>query len=111
MNYYGQIDLTLLGHIVRTNPDLIKKVTFKDGKEHQLINIGVYERKQQSQHGSTHYIKVSCEKDKQVEGCSYYISDLKPSTLNNNDNGNKQQVDAQPQSIQFSEADPDELPF
>jgi len=79
MNYYGQLDLTALGNIIRQHPQLVKEVTFQDGTTHKFINIDIQERRQPSRNGHTHYCKVSCKKDEQVEGMKYYIADLKTS--------------------------------
>ena len=79
MNYYGQLDLTALGNIIRQHPQLVKEVTFQDGTTHKFINIDIQERRQPSSKGHTHYCKVGCKKDEQVEGLKYYIADLKTS--------------------------------
>lgn len=77
-NLYGEIDLTLLGRLVRNHPSLVKKVQFKDG-EHQLLNINVNERQQASEKGNTHYIRASVKKEEMVQGVNYYLGDLKVS--------------------------------
>lgn len=99
-NLFGQIDLTALGNIVRQHPQLVKEVTFKDGTVHKFINIDVATRQQASDKGHTHYIKVSCKKDQQVQGLKYYIADLKPSQYSNNQS-------AQP----ATSADVNDIPF
>lgn len=76
---FGQIDLTALGNIARNHPDAIKKVTFKDGSVHQMLNISVAARQQVDQYGRTHYIKAGIKKADQREGVKYYVADLKPS--------------------------------
>ena len=87
---YGQLDLTVLGKIVRQHPELIKKITFKDG-EHQLINIDVFEKQQQDQYGNIATIKASCKKDQQKEGVCYYLSNLNVSQYQNNNQQQTQQ--------------------
>lgn len=101
-NLYGELDLTLLGQIVRQHPEAVKKVTFKDGTTHQLLNINVYARQQVDQYGRTHYIKAGIKKAEQKQDANYYIADLKPS------NSNQQQ--AQPQQATIPQ-DESELPF
>ena len=103
---YGQLDLTVLGKIVRQHPELIKKITFKDG-EHQLINIDVFEKQQQDQYGNIATIKASCKKDQQKEGVCYYLSNLKVSQYQNNNNQQPQQ----PAPQQTSDNGSDDLPF
>ena len=78
-NYYGQIDLTKLGQIVKNHPELVKNITFKDGV-HKLLDISVNARQQTGQHGEAAYIKAKCKKDEQREGVNYYVGDLKVST-------------------------------
>ena len=103
---YGQLDLTVLGKIVRQHPELIKKITFKDG-EHQLINIDVFEKQQQDQYGNIATIKASCKKDQQKQGVNYYLSNLKVSQYQNNNNQQSQQSAPQQQTDNGS----DDLPF
>ena len=102
---YGQLDLTVLGKIVRQHPELIKKITFKDG-EHQLINIDVFEKQQQDQYGNIATIKASCKKDQQKEGVCYYLSNLKVSQYQNN----SQQQTQQP-APPLAPQDDSDLPF
>ncbi len=103
-NMFGQIDLTILGRLVRNHPSLVKKVQFKDG-EHQLLNINVNERQQASDKGHTHYIRASVKKEEMVQGVNYYIADLKPSTFGSNT------AQSQPQSKQSAPESDEELPF
>lgn len=79
MGYFGSIDLTALGQIARQHPQLVRDVTFQDGTVHKFLSIDVSERKQPSDKGHTHYIKVTCKKEAQVQGLKYYVADLKPS--------------------------------
>ena len=85
-NYYGQIDLTKLGQIVKKHPELVKVITFKDG-EHKLLDVSVNERQQVGQHGEAAYVKVKCKKDEQREGLNYYVGDLKVSTYGQQQQG------------------------
>ena len=105
-NLYGQIDLTVLGKLVRQHPDLVKKVNFKDG-EHQLINVDIFEKQQQDQYGNVATIKASCKKDQQKEGLSYYLANLKVSQYQNDNQQQSRPQAAAPQS----QNDDDNLPF
>jgi len=107
-NLYGELDLTLLGQIVRQHPEAVKKVTLKDGTTHQLLNINVYARQQVDQYGRTHYIKAGIKKAEQKQDVNYYIANLKPS------NSNQQQTQPQQTGAQaFADLpkDESELPF
>lgn len=79
MGYYGSIDLTKLGQIVRQHPELVKTVNMKDGTQHKFLNIDVNEKQQPDQYGNVAYVKVSCKKAEQRQGLNYYLTDLKPS--------------------------------
>ena len=82
MNYYGQIDFTLLCRLWREQPELFTKVQFKDG-EHTLLKVNLNERQQPDQHGNTHYLKANCKKSAQKEGVNYYVGgSFKPSENN-----------------------------
>lgn len=106
MNYYGQIDLTKLGIIARKHPELVKKVMFKDG-EHMVLNMNIFSLNQPDKFGNTATMKVSCKKDEQVEGVSYYIGNLK--------NGESQQTQQSPapeeQDYYIPPQNPENLPF
>ena len=102
---YGQLDLTVLGNLVRQHPELIKKATFKDG-EHKLLNIDVFEKQQADQYGNVATIKASCKKDQQKEGVCYYLSNLKVSQYQNN----SQQQTQQP-APPLAPQDDSDLPF
>jgi len=103
-NYFGSIDLTKLGQIVRQHPELVKTANMRDGTQHQFINIDVNDKQQADQYGNTAYIKVSCKKDMQKEGINYYLTDLKPSKFNN-------QPQAAPPQQQAQDNQNDEVPF
>ena len=94
MELYGQIDLAVLGDIVRAHPEAVKTFTTKDGKTHKCINITIGERKTPSTYGHTHFLKVGV-----------FVGDLKPS----------QQAEppkqAQPAQQQTTTKKDDDLPF
>lgn len=77
MNYYGQLDITKLNEIINAHPEAFKRVTFKDGKEHILLNIDVRDKQQTDAHGNCAYIKASIKNPK--EGVSVFLADLKVS--------------------------------
>lgn len=77
--YYGQIDLTKLGRIVKQHPELVKKVDFKDG-EHKLFNISILESDQPDNYGNIGTVRVDCKRDEQKQGLSYFVGNLKEST-------------------------------
>lgn len=76
-NYYGKIDLTRLGQIVKAHPERIQRVKFKDG-EHQLLDIDIRE-KVPDNYGNAAYIKVGVRNADKKEGINYYVADLKVS--------------------------------
>lgn len=106
-NLYGQLDLTVLGKLVRQHSDLVKTVIFKDG-EHQLINIDVFAKRETDKYDNVAIIKASCKKDSQKEGLSYYIANLKESKYQEEQQNQPQQ---QPVSQQGDAANSDGLPF
>lgn len=81
-NYYGKIDLTRLGQIVKAHPERIKKVQFKDG-EHMLLDINV-KSKQKDDYGNVAYINIGVRNVDKKEGIKYYIADLKESQYGDN---------------------------
>lgn len=102
MDYFGQLDFTLLCRLWKNHKELFQMVTFKDG-EHAVLKVNFNERQQPDEHGNTHYLKASCNKAKQKEGVNYYIgSSFKPSQ-------NQQQQ--QPVSQQDDAENNDGLPF
>ena len=104
-NLYGNLDLTVLGNLVRQHPELVRIVDFKDGK-HKLLNIDVFEKQQTDQYGNVATIKASCKKDQQKEGVCYYLSNLKVSQYQNN---NQQQT--QQPAPPLAPQDDSDLPF
>lgn len=118
-NYYGQIDLTKLGQIVKKHPELVKKVAFKDG-EHKLLDILVNERQQTGTHGEAAYVKAKCKKEEQREGLNYYVGDLRVSTygqqqpqqqIASTDRTGGNAPAAQPAPVQQQIPVDDDLPF
>ena len=103
-NLYGNLDLTVLGNLVRQHPELIREAEFKDGK-HKLLNIDVYQ-KQKDQYGNVATIKASCKKDQQKQGVNYYLANLKVSQYQNN----SQQQTQQP-APPLAPQDDSDLPF
>ncbi len=77
--YYGEIDLTKLGQIVRQHNSLVRKIKFKDG-EHQMIRVAVLQKDAADKFGNAASIKVACKKEEEVQGVIYWVGDLKPST-------------------------------
>ena len=106
-NLYGQLDLTVLGTLVRQHSDLVKTVIFKDG-EHQLINIDVFAKREIDMYDNVAVIKASCKKDSQKGGLNYYIANLKESKFQE---GQQSQQQQQPVSQQASTEKKDDLPF
>lgn len=77
MNLYGQIDLTLLGELVRQHEDLARKVTFRDSSEHLMLDISIFTLQKPDRFGNTLTIKARCKKDEQIQGLTYYVGKLK----------------------------------
>lgn len=115
MDFYGQIDLTLLGEIVRQHPEAVKKVQTRDGRAHQYLNINIAERRQPSQYGHTHYVKPGIRKADEKPSLNYYIGDLKPSqpaaTTNAAPVSAASPAATPPSTIAPTPEDPDALPF
>ena len=105
-NLYGNLDLTVLGNLVRQHPELVRIVDFKDGK-HKLLNIDVFEKQQADQYGNVATIKASCKKDQQKQGVNYYLANLKVSQYQNNNSQQQTQQPAPPLAPQ----DDSDLPF
>lgn len=102
--FYGSLDLTKLGQIVRQHPELVKTVNMKDGTQHKFLNIDINEKQQADQYGNTAYLKVSCKRDQQKQGLNYYLCDLKQSQ-----NNGQQYAQQAPQ--QASAGGDNDLPF
>lgn len=78
---YGQLDLTKIAALVQQQPELVRRVNFRDG-EHMLLPINVNDMQRTDEHGNTHSITAYCRKDDRNPNLSYFIANLKPS---NND--------------------------
>lgn len=77
--FYGQINLTKLGQIVKQHPELVKEFDSKDGKQ-KVININVLGKEEADKYGNTGCVTVACKKEQQKLGTSaYFVGDLKPS--------------------------------
>ena len=103
-NYYGSLDLTKLGQIVRQHPELVKTANMKDGTTHQFINIDINEKQETDQYGNAAYVKVACKKDQQKQGLNYYLTDLKVSQYGQQQQPAQAHVATQP-------SNDDALPF
>lgn len=104
MDFYGQLDFTLLCRLWKEHKDIFQMVDFKDGK-HALLKVNFNERQQPDEHGNTHYLQAACKKADRKEGVNYYIgSSFKPSQ------SQQPQKSAQPASEAPAPADGD-LPF
>lgn len=102
--FYGQLDLTKLGDIARKNPELVKKVQFRDGREHQLLNVSILAKDEPDQYGKVATVRVDCKKEEQKDGLVYFVGDLKPSTQ-------EQKQEQSTQSVPQTSCNPDDLPF
>lgn len=101
-NYFGAIDLTLLGKIVKAHPELVK---VSERNNHKYIGIDIYEKEQEDEYGNRASVKVSCKKENRKEDLKYYISNLKLSQFQ----GNNTQTETSTQSDTTSSED--DLPF
>ena len=75
---YGQLDLTKIAALIQQQPELVRRVNFKDG-EHMLLPINVNDMQRTDEHGNTHSITDYCRKDDRNPNLSYFIANLKPS--------------------------------
>lgn len=104
-DYFGSIDLTKLGQIIRLHPELVKTVNMKDGTQHKFLNVDINAKQQADQYGNVAYLKVACKKAEQKQGLNYYLCDLRLSQ-------NQQQAASQsPQQTQAPASTSDDLPF
>lgn len=105
MDFFGQIDFTVLCRLWKQHKELFKMVQFKDG-EHAVLNCNFNERQQPDEHGNTHYLQAACKKADRKEGVNYYIGNqFKPSKNNGQQQPQKQQE--QQEAVEGS----DDLPF
>ena len=102
-SYFGSIDLTRLGQIVRQHPELVKVANMKDGTQHKFLNIDINPKQQADQYGNVAYLKASCKKSEQKQGINYYLCDLKLSQ-------HQQQAQSAQPSAEPSNTS-DDLPF
>lgn len=109
-NFFGSLDLTVLGKLVRQHPELVREVDFKDGK-HQLLNIDVFGKQQADQYGNVATIKASCKKDQQKPNLSYYLANLKVSQYQNDNQQPQQRPASQQPAPKQNSGDDDNLPF
>ena len=107
--YYGSIDLTALGEIVRKQPGLVREVNMRDGSTHKFLNIDIYENDAADQYGNIASIKVSCKQAERIDGLKYYVANLKPSQQQ------QQQAPSAPAAVSTIQpaapAGQDDLPF
>lgn len=78
-NYYGSLDLTLIGQIVRQQPELVREAQMKDGSTHKFLNIDVLGKEAVDQYGNAASVKVSCKKEQRIDGVKYFVANLKRS--------------------------------
>ena len=78
-SYYGRIDLTKIGEIIKKDPQAVKNVTFKDGVTHKFIDVNIGVRKEPDQYSNVAFIKVGVKKSDVKADVNYYIGDLKES--------------------------------
>ena len=105
-SYYGSIDLTKLGQIVRQHPELVKVANMKDGSQHKFLNIDISPKQSGAdQYGNVAYLKAACKKSEQKQGLHYYLCDLKLSQ--NQQQTTQQEAPQQAPPMNSS----DDLPF
>ena len=111
MYSFGQIDLTKLGDIVQKHPSLVRKVKFKDGREHKMLNISIFDTPT-DKFGNTMALRVSCKPDDRVEGLNYYVANLKESEKDQPESHQSQQTPPPPQQDYYAQNEGDnDLPF
>lgn len=77
MYILAQIDLTKLGNLLRENPDLTKKIQFKDG-EHQLLSVIIGEKRETDKAGNN--LNITCKPKGVPYDSKWYIGDGKTQT-------------------------------
>ena len=105
-SYFGSIDLTKLGQLVRQHPELVKVANMKDGTQHKFLNIDINPKQQTDQYGNVAYIRASCKKAEQKQGLNYYLCDLKLSI-----NQQPQVAQPAPAPVQQPIVTDNDLPF
>lgn len=110
-DYFGGIDLTKLGQIVRQHPELVKVANMKDGTQHKFLDIEVsHKQGGADQYGNAAYVKAYCKKADRRQGVNYFFGDLKLSQ-NSQQQGQQQaqQAVSAPQQPVINPSD--DLPF
>lgn len=77
--FYGQLDLTKLGEVIRKMPALQKQAQFKDG-QHKLVYASILETDKPDKFGNTLTLVIDCKKEERVEGVNCFVGNFKPST-------------------------------
>ena len=77
-SYRLSIDLDKLGEALKSDPNIIEDVTFKDGSKHRMLKLTVMERRQPSDKGATHYLKFDMYHKQEIQGVNYYLADCYP---------------------------------
>lgn len=80
--YYGSIDLTLIGQIVKQQEEHVRKKTLKDGREHKFINISILLDDKDDEYGNIGAVRVDCQKEEQIQSLKYWVGNLKKSKFN-----------------------------
>lgn len=111
-NFYGSIDLTQLGEIIRKHPELVK---VSERNQHKYLGVDIIEKDAVDEYGNKGFIKVSCKKENRKEGVKYYIANVKLSQYQDNAPMQGQYTQQPATSPQTSVATPensgDDLPF
>ena len=109
-DYYGSINLTRLWEVTKNHPELVKEVTFKDGRREKFININV-NSKAVDDYGNAGYIKVPCkEPNMKLQKGRYYVADLKLREEQNHIGGQRYQK-REDYTPPEQKTDNDEIPF
>lgn len=80
-NFYGSIDFTQLGEIIRKHPELVK---VSERNQHKYLGVDIIEKDAVDEYGHKGFIKVSCKKENRKEGVKYYIANVKLSQYQDN---------------------------
>lgn len=97
MNLIGSIEVSAIPK------ELFKRVQKKDGSTGVYLNIGIFQRKETSQFGATHFVSVAPKKEERKDGVNYIVGDLKPL---------QQTAPVSPQQVEQAPPAPvDDLPF
>ena len=108
-SFYGSIDLTKLGQVVRQHPELVRVANMKDGTQHKFLNIDISPKQQPDQYGNVAYLKAACKKSEQKQGLNYYLCDLRLSQ--NNQQQGQTQILPSAAAQQPDTTAADDLPF